>query len=166
MLLRYVLPVALLLAAFAAAPAIAQSPPQPAPGNWDQLGAAQRELLTQPLRDRWDHADAAQRQRMLAHAQRWRDMPAEERMRARRGYDRYDRLHPAQREQMRVLFERTRDMDRETRRHTLVLFHAMRGMDADQRKALVDRWAAMTPQQRQDWVREHAPPRRHGAGPH
>lgn len=156
---RRFLPVAALLLALAAPAAFAQ---QAAPGSWEQLTPAQRELLTQPIRERWNNADAAQRQRMLAHAERWREMPPEQRARARRGYDRFEQMDPARREQMRVLFERTRGMDPQQRRHTFVLYHAMRGMAPAERQALVERWRGMNAEQREAWVREHAPAREGG----
>jgi len=157
-MLRLALPLLLLTAT----PAFAQQAATP-PGNWDQLDAAQRELLLQPVRDRWNLADAEQRQKMLDHARRWRDMPPEERARARVGVKRFDRLSPEQQAQMRVLFAKTRDMKPEDRREAFALFHAMRDMNAEQREALRARWTRMTPEQREAWMREHAPRRgKHG----
>ncbi len=153
-MLRLALPLLLI----AAMPAFAQQSAPP-PGNWDQLDAAQRELLMQPVRDRWNLADAEQRQRMLDHARRWRDMPAEERAKARVGVKRFHRLRPEQQAQMRVLFAKTRDMSKQERHETFALYHAMRDMDAAQRQALRDQWAKMTPEQRAAWMREHAPRR-------
>lgn len=148
----------------ASAPAFAQQSAQSAqssspPGNWEQLDAAQRELLLAPVRDRWNLADAAQRQRMLDYAQRWRDMPAAERARARVGVKRFHRLSPEQQAQMRVLFAKTRDMQPQERREAFALFHAMRGMNAQQREALRERWSRMTTDERAAWMREHAPRR-------
>ncbi len=155
-MLRLALPLLLI----AAAPAFAQQTAPP-PGNWEQLDAEQRELLLQPVRDRWNLSDAQQRQRMLDHARRWRDMPPEERAKARVGVKRFDNLSPEQQAQMRVLFAKTRDMSKQERRETFALYHAMRDMDATQRQALRDQWAKMTPEQRETWMREHAP-RHHG----
>lgn len=154
-MLRLALPLLLILAA----PAFAQQTTPP-PGNWEQLDAAQRELLMQPVRDRWNLSDTEQRQRMLDHARRWRDMPPEERAKARVGVKRFDRLSPEQQAQMRVLFAKTRDMSKQERRETFALYHAMRDMDATQRQALRDQWAKMSPEQREAWMRERAP--RHG----
>lgn len=147
---------ALVLLLMATAPAFAQQSAPP-PGNWEQLGAADQELLMQPVRDRWNLADAEQRQRMLDHARRWRDMPPDERAKARVGVKRFHRLSPEQQAQMRVLFAKTRDMNPQERREAFALFHAMRDMDAQQRQALRDRWAKMTPEQREAWMREHSP---------
>lgn len=161
-MLRLALPLLLAITA----PAFAQkSPSTPPPGNWDQLDAAQRELLMQPVRDRWNLSDPEQRQRMLDHAQRWRDMPADERARARVGVKRFHRLSPEQQAQMRVLFAKTRDMSRQERRETFALFHAMRDMSAHQREALRERWGAMNAEQRETWMREHAPRRSGHRGP-
>ena len=150
--------VALLLAA----PAFAQDSAKPA---WDQLQDSDRELLVEPLRDRWNNADAAQRARMLEHARRWRDMPREQRARAHVGMRRFHKLTPEQRAQMKVLFDKTRNMDRRERRQAFALFHAMRGMSAAEREALRTQWAKMSPQQRDDWIREHAPRRGGQRGP-
>ena len=79
---------------------------------------------------------------MLDHARRWKSMPPEERERARRGMHRFEQLSPEQREQARAIFEQTR------------------GMSPDQRREFRERWSRMTPEQRQQWLREHpAPPR-------
>ena len=87
-----------LLSLLLATPAVAQDTAQPA---WDQLPAADRELLLQPVRERWNNADAAQRARMLEHARRWRDMPPEQRARAHVGMRRFDKLTPEQQAQAR-----------------------------------------------------------------
>ena len=153
-MLRLALPLLLAIAA----PAFAQQSAT-SPGNWDQLDAAQRDLLMQPVRDRWNLADAEQRQRMLDHARRWHDMPPEERARARVGVKRFHRLSPEQQAQMRVLFAKTRDMKPQERREAFALFHAMRDMNTQQREALRERWGTMTAEQREAWMREHAPRR-------
>lgn len=145
-----------------AAPAFAQDSAKPA---WDQLQDSDRELLVEPLRDRWNNADAAERARMLEHARRWRDMPREQRARAHVGMRRFHKLTPEQQAQMKVLFDKTRNMDRRERRQAFALFHAMRGMSAAEREALRTQWAKMSPQQRDDWMREHAPRRGGQRGP-
>lgn len=145
-----------LLSLLLTTPALAQDTAQPA---WDQLPAADRELLLQPVRERWNNADAAQRARMLEHARRWRDMPPEQRARAHVGMRRFDKLTPEQQAQMKVLFDKTRGMDRRERRQAFALFHAMRGMSVQQRDALRAQWSKMSSQQREDWMRENAPRR-------
>lgn len=105
---------------------------------WDQLSAAQRELLVAPLRERWN-TDPGQRARMMEHAQRWRDMTPQQREQARQGVRRYQGMSPQQRQQARALFDHM---------HTL---------PPSQRKQLRDTWKNMTPQQRQEWVRTHPP---------
>lgn len=132
------------VAAFAQAtvPA-AKTPPAPAAAtlpDWDQLSAEQRETLIAPLRERWN-ASPGERPRMLDHARRWKSMPPEERERARRGARRFEQMTPEQREQARAIFSQTRDLSPE------------------QRRAFRERWSKMTPEQRQQWLREHpAPP--------
>jgi hypothetical protein len=143
--------VASLMCAGASAAAPAPQPPQPqaakAPANlpeWDRLSREQRELLLAPMRDRWNSSPDS-RARMYEHAQRWHSMTPEQRERARRGNQRWDHMDPQQRMQARALFEKMRDMP------------------PDQRRALRDQWKAMTPEQRQDWVRTHPPMPRDGS---
>lgn len=157
-LARHALPLLLLAPAFAAQAQQANTPTPNA--TWEQLSEADRAVLLQPLRERWNNADAAQRQRMYQHAARWRDMTPEQRAQARKGMGRFERLSPDQQAQMRALFDKTRGMDKQQRRETFALFHAMRDMTPAQRTELRAQWAKMNPQQRETWVREHAPPHR------
>lgn len=145
----------------------AQSPPQakaqtPAMAlpEWDQLPQAQRDALVAPLRERWNR-DPDGRARMLERATRWQAMTPDQRKRAHRGMQRWEHMDEAERRQMRALFERTRDMPPQQRRDTMALFHEMRGKTPEQRAQLRQQWLAMSPQQRAQWVRDHAP-RRHG----
>ncbi len=121
--------------------AAAQTPATPAATlpEWDQLTPQQREVLVAPLRDRWN-SDAGSRQRMLDHAQRWKDMSPQQREQARKGMRRFERMNPEQREQARALFMR------------------MRGMPPEQREQLRQQWKQMTPEQRQRWMDENRPP--------
>jgi hypothetical protein len=125
------------LFAIAAAPAWCAGTPETLPA-WDQLTPAQRALVIAPIRDRWN-SDPDARQRMLGHAQRWQQLTPDQRTRMRRGLGRWEHMDPAQRETMRALFEK------------------MRQSTPEQRQALRDRWRAMTPQQRRDWVRANQP---------
>jgi len=110
---------------------------------WDQLSAEQREALVAPIRDRWN-AEPRERARILEHARRWQSMPAEERERAHRGMSRFEQMDPQQRRQARVIFMHTR------------------GMNAEEARTFRERWKKMSPEQRQQWLREHvqqdAPP--------
>ena len=109
--------------------------------NWEQLTPAQRDTLTAPLRDRWNNSPE-DRARMLDHAQRWRTMTPDQRSHARRGMQRWENMDPAQRAQARAVF------------------HAMRGMDKDARRAFMDNWRTLSPQQKADWVKAHPAPER------
>ena len=127
--------------------ALAQQSASATPGstatlpNWEQLTPAQRDTLTAPLRDRWNNSPE-DRGRMLDHAQRWRTMTPDQRSHARRGMQRWDNMDPAQRAQARAVF------------------HAMRGMDKDARRAFMDNWRTLSPQQKADWVKAHPAPER------
>lgn len=119
-----------------------QAAPRPAPlPTWDQLTPAQRDVLTAPLRDRWNNSPES-RASMLDRAQRWRTMSPDQRGHARRGMQRWDDMNPEQRAQARALF------------------HATRSMDRDARRAFMDNWRRMTPQQKADWLKAHPAPER------
>ncbi|TYT23144.1 DUF3106 domain-containing protein [Luteimonas viscosa] len=132
----------LLVLVLATAPlaAFAQSsaPAAPLP-SWEQLTPAQRELLLAPVRERWNDSPPGKRQHMLEHAQRWQAMTPEQRRHARHGMKRWRDMPPEKREQARALFEHTR------------------GLPEAERKAMIARWKAMTPEQRKAWVEAHPP---------
>jgi len=106
---------------------------------WERLSPEQREQLIAPVRDRWN-ADPEQRARLLEHARRWQAMPPEQRARAHQGVRRWKHMSPEQREQARALYSR------------------MRGLDEAGRRALKERWRAMTPAQQKAWVEANPAP--------
>lgn len=143
---RMILP-ALLAAALLPGAAFAQQAagetPLPA---WEQLTPAQRELLIAPVRERWNRAPA-ERKRMLERAERWQSLTPEQRQRAHHGVVRFEHMDVGQRE------------------HARALFHAMRGMDAAQRKAFLAEWKAMGAEQRRAWLEAHPAPAHDHARP-
>ena len=127
-----------LLPAFAfaqARPAATQHP------EWDKLTPAQRDALITPLRERWN-TNPDDRARMLERAQRWKTMPHDQRDRAGHGMQRWEHMSPEQRSEARALF------------------HAMRGMEKEQRKAFMAQWRKKNPQQRAEWLKAHPMPER------
>jgi hypothetical protein len=55
--------------------------------------------------------------------------------------------------------ERWEDMSPEQREHARAVFHFVREMNKDDRRAFMDKWRQMTPPQRSEWVKAHpAPP--------
>ena len=124
--------VLLLGLALCSTPALAATPRATLPA-WEQLTPAQRDLVIAPIRDRWNASPDA-RGRMFEHAQRWRQLTPQQRLRARHGMWKWQHMDPAQRDAVRALF------------------HRMRDMTPEQRQSLRDRWRAMTPQQRRVWV--------------
>lgn len=106
---------------------------------WEQLSQAQREQLIAPMRDRWN-SSPDERQRMFDHARRWQQMTPDERQDARRGMKRWEHLNPEERGQMRALYGK------------------MRGLDDVSRRALMEKWRTMTPEQRRAWVQANPPP--------
>lgn len=126
----------LLLVALCPASAFAQSrAEQPLPA-WEQLSAADRELLVAPIREHWN-ANPDKRARLMHHAKRWQAMTPEQRSHVRHGMNRWAHLDPEERARARVLFGE------------------MRTMNPEQRKALRMRWKAMTPAERDAWVEAH-----------
>lgn len=135
--MRKTLPLVLALL-FAPAFAWAQQAPTALP-EWDQLTPQQREQLIAPMRERWNASRPEKRRHMLDHAVRWQSMTPEERARARDGHKRWKHMPPERREQARALFEH------------------MRTLPEPERRAMVDRWKAMTPDERKAWVEAHPP---------
>ena len=131
----------LLICLLALAPlsALAQQPPSPALPAWERLTPEQRELLLAPVRDRWNDSPPDRRRDMLDHARRWQSMTPEQRRHARHGMKRWEDMPPERRLQARALFEQ------------------IRRMPEAERRALLERWKAMTPEQRDAWVEAHPP---------
>jgi hypothetical protein len=130
------LSLSLLVALAAAMPATAaQTTTFPA---WEALSPAQRDLLIAPLKEHWN-SDPSARPRLMQRAERWQRMTPDERAKAHRGFDRWQSMDPEKREAMRALFQ------------------VMRNMTPEQRLALRQQWKAMTPAQRQAWVRARNP---------
>ena len=123
------------------AAAVAQQDPGASLPTWDELTPAQREVLTAPIRERWNRAPG-ERARMLERARRWQSLAPEQRRRAHHGMQRFEHMTDAQRTQARALF------------------HALRGMDAAQRRAFLADWKSKTAEARRAWVDAHPAPRR------
>ncbi|WP_129136564.1 DUF3106 domain-containing protein [Luteimonas sp. YGD11-2] len=122
--------------AFATPPTASEN--TPALPAWDQLDATQRDLLVQPVRDRWDASPEA-RQRMLRHAERWRQMTPEQRDRARQGMKRWEDMSPERRAEARVFYQH------------------MRRLPEAEREALRTRWKTMSAEERQRWLGTNRP---------
>ena len=138
----------LTILALALLPALAFAQASPAATQypeWDKLTPVQREALIAPLRERWN-SNPDERARMVERAQRWKAMPSDQRDHARHGMQRWEEMSPEERVEARALF------------------HAMRGMEKEQRKAFMAQWRKKTPQQRAEWLKAHpAPERREGS---
>ena len=132
----FTLAIVLALSPFAA---IAQSSAPAALPAWEQLSAEQRELLLAPVRERWNRSPPEDRREMLDHARRWQSMTPEQREHARHGMKRWRGMPPEKREEARALFDHMRDLPE------------------SERKAMVERWKVMTPEQRKAWLDTHPP---------
>jgi len=118
----------------------AQSTPAPLP-EWEKLTPQQREALIAPVRDRWNR-EPDERRRMMERAQRWQALTPEQRAQARHGMKRFEGMNPEQRRQARALYGR------------------MKTLTPEQRADLREQWKKMTPEQREAWMRDNAPPAR------
>jgi hypothetical protein len=136
---------ALVLSLLCSAPVFAQTAPssQAAPAAsarsfpaWEQLSVAEREMLVAPVRERWNSNPQA-RAKIMEHAQRWQTMTPEQRQKAHRGMKRWRHMTPEQRTQSRALFGE------------------MRNMTPEQRQELRAKWKAMTPAEREEWIKAH-----------
>ncbi|MEZ0469431.1 DUF3106 domain-containing protein [Luteimonas salinilitoris] len=106
--------------------------------EWERLTPQQRETLTAIVRDRWND-EPEKRDRMLRHAERWQQMTPEQRRHAHHGMRRWKQMSPEGREGARVLYQRMRELPK------------------SEREALRERWKAMTPEQRHEWLERHQP---------
>lgn len=136
---------ALVLSLLCSAPVFAQTAPSGAPKPstttrsfpaWEQLSVAEREMLVAPVRERWNSNPEA-RAKIMDHAQRWQTMTPEQRKKAHRGMKRWGHMTPEQRAQSRALFGE------------------MRNMTPEQRQELRAKWKAMTPAEREAWIKAH-----------
>lgn len=143
--MKYLAPIALLLSLLLSGNALAQN--AATPPEWDKLTPQQREALIAPVRERWNR-EPEERTRMLERAQRWQSMTPEQRAQARHGMKRFERMDAEQRRQARALYEQ------------------MMRLTPDQRRELREQWKTMTPAQREDWMRTHAPKDARPARPH
>ena len=140
------LAVALLLASGAGGVcARSDAAPQPSQGgvpegvvvpSWSQLTPAQQETLA-PLRERWDQLPASRRALALERMERrarWEALSPDQRERLRHGARNYRNLPPELRQKMRASM------------------HAVHRLPEDERRALKQRWRAMDPEQRREWL--------------
>jgi hypothetical protein len=144
--LRHAFALSLLLCAPAFAQGTPDAKPTPAAAAraypaWEQLSVAERDMLLAPVRERWN-SNPEHRARMMEHAQRWQTLSPEQRKRMHRGMKRWGHMSPEQ------------------RAHARALFGEMRKLSPEQRQELRAKWKAMTPAERDAWIKAHpAPPR-------
>ncbi len=151
---------ALLLACLAAMPAWAGDPPRdgggrhgeghrgpaPVPAGvsvpaWHELSPRQQEKLA-PLRERWDQMPASRRVHALERLERrerWEAMTPEQRERLRQGARNFHELPPELRETARASFQ------------------VVRALPEPERRAILARWRALSPEQRRAWLEAGGP---------
>lgn len=129
------------LALAAALPAVAAS-------GWEDLAAAERELLA-PWQSRWDTLDAAQRDRLLRNTRHWLGLDEAARVRLQARIAAWDALPPAERARIRERAVAWRAMD-ETERQALRLSrHALQAMAPIEREQLREAFAQLGTSQKQ-----------------
>jgi hypothetical protein len=108
---------------------------------WSELTPQQREQLA-PLRERWDQMPASRRVHALERMERrarWEAMTPEQRERLRHGARNFRDLPPELREKMRASMQ------------------VVRQLPEGQRTQLQQRWRAMDPEQRRQWLEAGGP---------
>ncbi len=134
--------------------------------DWDHLSPAQREAIIGVVRERWNR-DPGQRQRMLQHAERWRQMTPDQRRQAMQGQRRWEQMTPEQRERARAAYEQSHgrpppgDRPHGPSGERGRLRSEFETLPPDQQDTLRRQWKALTPEQRREWIRSH---RRAGDG--
>ena len=108
---------------------------------WSELTPEQQEKLA-PLRERWDQMPASRRVHALERMER----------RAR-----WDALSPEQRERLRHGARNFRDLPPELREKMRASMQVVRELPEDQRRELKERWRAMDPEQRRQWLEAGGP---------
>lgn len=124
----------------------AHAGPPPVPAGvtvpaWAELTPAQQEKLA-PLRERWDQMPASRRVHALERLERrarWEAMTPEQRERLRQGARNFHDLPPELREKARESFQ------------------VVRALPEDQRRAVLARWRALSPEQRRAWLEAGGP---------
>lgn len=109
--------------------------------SWSELSGAQQEKLA-PLRERWDQMPASRRALALERAER----------RAR-----WDALPPGERERLRDGARNFRDLPPELREKMRESMLVVRQLPEAQRRELKQRWRAMDPEQRRQWLEAGGP---------
>jgi len=109
--------------------------------SWDELTPAQQKSVER-LRDRWDTLPASQRVMALERAERrarWEAMTPEQRERLRQGARNFHDLPPELREKARASFQ------------------VVRALPEEERRAVLARWRALSPEQRRAWLEAGGP---------
>ncbi len=102
--------------------------------NWDQLSAAQRDVLTAQISERWNKATPEQRTRWLEHANKWSQMTPEQRAAASKGRGKFKAMSPAMREARRAVFYKAQSLKEADRK---AFFESFRKMSEAERAAWV-----------------------------
>lgn len=108
---------------------------------WSELTPEQQEKLA-PLRERWDQMPASRRVHALERMER----------RAR-----WDALTPEQRDRLRHGARNFRDLPPELREKMRASMDVVRQLPEPERRELKQRWRAMDPEQRRQWLEAGGP---------
>lgn len=119
--------------------------------TWDSLTLDQQNIL-QPFSDGWDQRPPAQRQRLVAGADLWLAMPAERRRLVHQRFGRWQRMSDDQRARILERFNRFRNLPPEQQRLLRRNFQRFNALPETARRRIRQRWADMTPEQREGFL--------------
>lgn len=112
---------------------------QPLP--WNQLNAAQREMLA-PLQSQWDQLPPRRQQRMAEHAEHWNQLPQDRREKIQQHLERWAQMTPEQRRDA-TRNERTyQSMSPADRQRVQAAFQRFQSLTPAQRRMLIQRFRA------------------------
>lgn len=125
------------------------------PLAWSSLSPVQAKMLA-PMRDEWARMPPGRQQRLAEHARHWATLPPERQQQIQERLARWAGMTPAQRAQLRENARAFHDLTPAERTKVRAAFERFRALPPAERDALRKRWHAMPPQQRLQWMTEHA----------
>ncbi len=107
--------------------------------SWDQLSEEDRQALTFPVREQWERSSPERRRLQLDRARLYKSLTPEQRKLAREGAERFRRINAGEQTKLREVFQQ------------------IQALPPEQRRQVQAQWKAMTPGQRQEWIKAGGP---------
>jgi hypothetical protein len=130
---------------------IASIAPLQASTRWDALTADQQRILA-PFASEWDSLDDAARERLLAASERWQAADPEQRRQAAERFSRWQALEPERREELSRRYQWFKSLPPERQRELRQTMQRFRHLPPEERRRLRERFASMTPDQREAFL--------------